>query len=149
YRYDPLLSIPLVSLPPGGGRPTKESTTEKDPNGEITERTLHYFLEAIAWFLLRQYRELIEDYKVFHRVYLRRINLLAAHKVVCKGNACPEELFLAAALLEDDLSGKLKRGETTENLERVKMEEPNPIFALVKSIINSGVSKKESKKEKP
>jgi hypothetical protein len=100
------------------------------------------FLEAIAWFLLRQYRELIEDYKVFHRVYLRRMNLLAAYKVSCNGNRGPEELFLAAALLEDDLSGKLKKDETTENLERIKINDPNPVFSLVTSIINATVPQK-------
>ena len=38
------------------------------------------FIEAIAWFLLRQYRALIEDYKIFHRMYLKRANYLIAYR---------------------------------------------------------------------
>jgi hypothetical protein len=31
-----------------------------------------FFIEAVAWFLLRQYRSLIEDYKLFYKQYMRR-----------------------------------------------------------------------------
>src|SRR5262249_54823982 len=36
------------------------------------------FMEGIAWFLLRQYRVLIEEYKAFLRVYLKRSSYLIA-----------------------------------------------------------------------
>ena len=38
------------------------------------------FMEGIAWFLLRQYRVLIEEYKSFLRVYLKRSSYLIAWK---------------------------------------------------------------------
>jgi hypothetical protein len=75
------------------------------------------FLEAIAWFLLRQYRALIEDYKSFYRYYMRRANYLAAFKMV--SHQADKVLIgrLVETLLSEDLTGRLKQGETTELLE--------------------------------
>lgn len=97
------------------------------------------FVEAIAWFLLRQYRQLIEDYKTFHRVYLRRVNFLAAFKISSGKDATAAELAIAAALLSDDVTGRLKMGETTEHLEAVKQIEPNPVIEIFSAVI-SGVA---------
>lgn len=89
------------------------------------------FLEAIAWFLLRQYRNLIEDFKVFHRIYMKRANYLAAITVLDKETVRGEDILLVAALLGEDFSGKLHSGETTEALETMKGEGANPVFNLV------------------
>jgi hypothetical protein len=95
------------------------------------------FLEGIAWFLLRQYRALIEDYKSFHRMYLRRANCLIAFKTLSDKDAPQDRLLvLVASLLGEDLSGRLKQGESTETNEAVKNIEPNPVFALVTSMLD-------------
>lgn len=89
------------------------------------------FLEAIAWFLLRQYRNLIEDFKVFHRIYMKRANYLAAITVLDKETVRAEDILLVSALLGEDFSGKLQSGETTESIETMKGEGANPVFHLV------------------
>jgi hypothetical protein len=92
------------------------------------------FLEAIAWFLLRQYRALIEDYKWFHRLYLKRANYLAAIRLFEKEVVRPEDVFVAASLIREDLSGRLQKGETTEGLEALKQGEDDPVSQLIKTI---------------
>ena len=93
------------------------------------------FLEGIAWFLLRQYRALIEDYKAFHRLYLKRANYLVSLKTLSMPEVSQAQMLLAASMLSEDLTGRLKPGETTENIEAVKGIEPNPVFAILLSVI--------------
>jgi len=95
------------------------------------------FVEGMAWFLLRQYRALIEDYKAFHRLYLKRANYLVALKTLSATEISPSQMFLAATMISEDLTGRLKTGETTENLEGVKAIEPNPVFTLFQSLVES------------
>jgi hypothetical protein len=83
------------------------------------------FLEAIAWFLLRQYRALIEDYKSFYRYYMRRANYLAAFKLAAEHSNQKLMGDVVETLLAEDLTGRLKRGETTETLESQRVIEPN------------------------
>jgi hypothetical protein len=64
------------------------------------------FIEAIAWFMLRQYRETIDDYKLLHRVYLRRSNL-----------------FLAFLLSQDTPHGEITRNVVTALLNIDTLEE--------------------------
>lgn len=102
------------------------------------------FLEAIAWFLLRQYRSLIEDFKAFHRIYMKRANYLAVITVLDKGAVRAEDLILVTALLGEDLSGKLSKGESTEALENTKNEGVNPVFLLVQDAIGKALGKQGS-----
>jgi len=95
------------------------------------------FIEAIAWFLLRQYRALIEDYKVFHRMYLKRANYLIAYRTLGKKISLENQLLLVGALLEEDLTGKLRAGETSEALESMKASDTNPVFSLVNRLIDN------------
>jgi hypothetical protein len=87
-----------------------------------------FFLEAIAWFLLRQYRSLVEDYKWFYRLYLKRSNYLAASTILSVEAVRREDLFIAVSLVQEDFSGRLKGGETTETLEALKLPESGPVF---------------------
>jgi len=66
------------------------------------------FIEGIAWFLLRQYRSLMEDYKAFNRGYIRRVNTLVAYKLLLE-NPKPTTATTAfiGALFSEDLSGRL------------------------------------------
>jgi hypothetical protein len=83
------------------------------------------FLEAIAWFLLRQYRALIEDYKSFYRHCMRRSNYLVAYKLAADRSDGKLIGEIVETLLAEDLTGRLKRGETTETLEGQRVIEPN------------------------
>ena len=93
------------------------------------------FVEAIAWFLLRQYRVQIEDYKSFYRIYLRRANLLIALKTIGTAGKDRAQMALAAAFLQDDQSGRLQKDETTETIASLATTDPNPVFDLFKTLI--------------
>jgi hypothetical protein len=113
-----------------------------------------FFVEAIAWFLLRQYRALVEDYKLFHRMYLKRVNFIAALRIASEPDVTPSKLSVAAALLMDDLSGRLKPGETTDVIEATKQIDSNPMVDLLALIINraadvAAVGTQEKKGGKP
>ena len=107
------------------------------------------FVEAIAWFLLRQYRALVEDYKWFYRLYLKRANYLAALRILQKDPVRPEDAFVAISLVHEDMSGRLKQGETTESLEALKVPEDGPVTEILKTLATFQANvKKEPKVEK-
>jgi hypothetical protein len=83
------------------------------------------FLEAIAFFLLRQYRSLIEDYKAFYRVTLRASNSLAALRLL--GATEEGRQLAAAALFHEDPSFRWEGA----NQEAVT----NPIFELLQGML--------------
>jgi hypothetical protein len=91
------------------------------------------FVEAIAWFLLRQYRALIEDYKSFYRLYLKRANYLAAIRILSAETVRPEDLFMVVSLVQEDLSARLKVGETTESLEALRSADESPVSDLIRA----------------
>jgi hypothetical protein len=112
------------------------------------------FIEAIAWFLLRQYRSAIEDYKAFHRIYLRRSNYFIARRALSEIFSFEKSRKLAERLLSEDLSGRLSAGQTTEAIEAMKMDENNPVFKVLTDALASisGKGKEEKGKksdEKP
>jgi hypothetical protein len=96
------------------------------------------FVEAIAWFLLRQYRVQIEDYKGFYRMYLRRANLLIALKTILSAPKDRAQRALAEAFLQDDQSGRLRKDETTEALATLAASDPNAVFDLFKHLMSQG-----------
>jgi len=83
------------------------------------------FIEAIAWFLLRQYRALIEDYKSFYRYYMRRANYLIALKLVTEPAGQSLQTRFVETLLGEELSGRLQQGQTTEGLEGQRVIDGN------------------------
>jgi hypothetical protein len=90
-----------------------------------------FFIETISWFLLRQYRSLVEDYKWFYRLYIKRQNYLVAFLIArnIKGPKDPTSL-VSKALIEEDLSGRIAVGMTTEELENLKLVDQNPVMAM-------------------
>jgi len=98
-----------------------------------------FFIEAVAWFLLRQYRQLADDHKWAFGQYLKRANYQAANSLT--DNKPQRQMALIASLLEEDHSGKLAAGETTEQLEGSKVVLQNPVFELVSKIIDSETAK--------
>lgn len=96
----------------------KDLSVETYLAGALRPAGVLIFVEAIAWFLLRQYRALIEDYKTFHRMYIKRTNHLICLKALRRLDTPGSELPLVMSLLQEDLSGVLRQGETTEGLEQ-------------------------------
>jgi hypothetical protein len=111
------------------------------------------FVEAISWFLLRQYRALVEDYKWFYRLYLKRANYLAALRILDTKNVRAEDAFVAVSLIREDYSGRLRAGETTESIETLKLPEESPItealraFSSIKDKIKPEKPKGKSEKD--
>ncbi|HEY1526666.1 MAG TPA: hypothetical protein VGH51_10545 [Candidatus Angelobacter sp.] len=91
------------------------------------------FMEGIAWFLLRQYRVLIEEYKSFLRVYLKRSSYLIAWKAAATIGA-EKQIAIAHAMIRDEMGDTLKKNETTEALEVMKIEEPPPVIAILREV---------------
>jgi hypothetical protein len=94
------------------------------------------FVESIAWFLLRQYRALVEDYKWFYRLYLKRANYLAALRILSPNTMRPEEVFVAVSLIQEDLSRRLKSVETIESIEKLKPPEESPVTEILRMLTN-------------
>jgi hypothetical protein len=103
------------------------------------------FLEAIAWFLLRQYRSLIEDYKSFYRYYMRRANYLAAIKISSQRGGDSQFAAIVKTLLAEDLTGRLKKDETTETLEGQRLIDAN--FVETVAISSSGAVPRKAERE--
>jgi len=99
------------------------------------------FIEAIAWFLLRQYRSSSEDFKIFHRIYLRRSNYFIARKAFSEISSLEKSRKIAQELLSEDLSGRLSVGQTTEAIEAMKMDENNPVFKLLSDALARATGK--------
>ncbi|GBH27896.1 hypothetical protein BvRS1_49450 [Burkholderia vietnamiensis] len=93
------------------------------------------FIEAIAWFLLRQYRAATEDFKAFNRIYLRRSNYFVARKAYAESSGAEKSLLIGAALLAEDLSSRLSAGQTTETIEAMKVDDTNPVFNLLQGAV--------------
>lgn len=100
-------------------------------------------LEAIAWFLLRQYRFAIGDFKQLYAMYTRRESFYLAWQISQTPDASESGMPVAvlAALLQPEQSGKLSKDETTEVLEERKLVEENPVTALLTAAINNWRSK--------
>lgn len=94
------------------------------------------FIQSIAWFLLRQYRILIEDYKYFHKQYEKRSNYLACYDMYSAEDINDAKMYLSYVLLNEDFTGKLNENEKTEFNENVKMVDENPMFVLFRDIVN-------------
>jgi hypothetical protein len=112
-------------------------------NYAIMVRSLRSFalflaLEAIAWFLLRQYRFAISDFKQLFRMYTRRETHYLAFKVTQVGSATSDGAMtaVAATMLQEDFSGRLSIDQTTEELEERKLVEENPVTSLWRSILD-------------
>lgn len=92
------------------------------------------FIEGIAWFLLRQYRSLIQDYKTFVRIQLQRSNYLIALKAAATVEAGSPVADVIRAILSEDLTGRLSKEQTTEALETMKYREDAPILEALKEL---------------
>lgn len=120
-----------VSLPPVGPDTTLEAYLMQSlrPAGMLV------FVEALAWFLLRQYRSLSEEYRRFHRLAQRRADFLTAFMTVDQANTPDAVVLVLTALLQEPTTLVLKNGESTEAIEESKSASANPIFDLANSVL--------------
>jgi hypothetical protein len=130
---------PLFEAALDAGSPPKEAVAHgllpNIPSSQIfmtfKASAMLIFIEAIAWFLLRQYRSLIEDYKSFYRYYMRRANYLASAKMAIENSDKDLIVSVVKTLLSEDLTGRLKKDETTEDLEGKKSVDQNFAESIV------------------
>ncbi|BFP39510.1 hypothetical protein FGF1_03550 [Flavobacteriaceae bacterium GF1] len=103
------------------------------------------FIESVAFYLLKQYRILIEDYKYFNNIYLDRLNNAEAY-ILQNEDKNKKHSDLIAKLLKSETNRKLVSGESTEHIETMKnsMEHNDPMkvlesmYAKIGSILNKG-----------
>lgn len=91
------------------------------------------FVQALAWFLLRQHRLLDEDYKFFVKMAVRRENMYSAYllaKEASESGESPSPLLagVMASLLKEDLSDRLASNEKSANTEAKALAHRNEIF---------------------
>ena len=80
--------------------------------GSIRPLGITIFVEAIAWYLLRQHRVLLEESRIFYQVYLRRSSQLGALALTTDIGPNGASAILDA-LLKETSSDRLNPGETT------------------------------------
>jgi hypothetical protein len=80
--------------------------------GSIRPLGITIFVEAIAWYLLRQHRVLLEESRIFYQVYLRRSSQLGALALATDIGPNGASAILDA-LLKETSSDRLTSGETT------------------------------------
>jgi hypothetical protein len=102
----------------------------------IRPATMLVFIEAIAWFLLRQYRILSEDSRIYHMNASRRSDLLTSFLAFPEEVSSEHRIFVLTNLLQSTQITTLKLGETTESLENSKLALSNPIFDMADRIIS-------------
>jgi hypothetical protein len=117
--------------------------------GVIRSIGILFFIEAVAWFLLQQYRRSMEDYKEFHRRSLKRSNYHAAYEIARTRDMTREQVLVLSALLTEELTGRLKPGETTEGTDAAKVDASasNPVFSLFQAILTNVLPAKAAGRE--
>lgn len=106
-----------------------------------------FFLEAVAWFLLRQYRALSVDYKEYHDVASQRADLLASLQLARRINSPDLSGKLMSALLERKSEAVLQPGQSTKALELEKLGAGNPVVDVIQSLITKIPEPISAKKE--
>jgi hypothetical protein len=138
--------------PEGGGGPTitfdQIETARRDGffYGIIRSFTSNFrfvlifiFVETVAWFLLKQYRALIEDYKAFYRIYLRRQNYASSYFMLKDRSLTQSaEILVSASMLNEDLSGALPKGQEVESRAQLEFAERNSFSAIANFIERIG-----------
>lgn len=66
-------------------------------------------------------------------------NYRAAQRILGTEPLRNEQLLLVTSLLTEELTSRLRAGETTEALESAKIDEKNPVLGLFQSILSAMV----------
>jgi len=137
------LAVYYVSLPAIG----KDAKIETFLMEGLRPTAMLIFVEALAWFLLKQYRSLSDEYRHFHRLAQRRADFLVAFMSQGANRTAETDLFLLTALLQEPSSIILKQGESTESIESRRTDTSNPILEMADRVLQripiQGATKKD------
>jgi hypothetical protein len=63
------------------------------------------FIEAVSWYLLKQHKVLLDDYKYYHSIYNKKVGYLAAYKLVAESELADEKLksIIPAIILSEEI----------------------------------------------
>jgi hypothetical protein len=95
-----------------------------------------FFIEALSWFLLKQYQSSTQEYSKYLAKADKKTNYLIAFLANEQTKSTEERIMILTSLLQPTQAFILKEGETTEGLEMQKMQNSNPLFEMGNSIIN-------------
>ena len=99
------------------------------------------FIEAIAWYLLRQHRVLLEESRIFYQVYLRRSNQLGALALATDIGPNGASAILDA-LLKEASSDRLIPAETTIPLAASGAENQLALGSLIGMLLEKSTAGK-------
>lgn len=94
-----------------------------------------FFIEAVAWFLLRQYRLVSIDFKEYLDRAAARTDALASVQLAESWGDPDIKRSVLTSLLSKSAIETLRDGETTVSLENEKIGAANPIWQLTESLV--------------
>ncbi len=86
------------------------------------------FIQSISFYLLRQYRSLINDYKYFYNEYLKKSRTFTAYQLLQNENVTPNEMKLIDSLL---ISAQESTFSGTDNKDDVPNDKVAEIVKVV------------------
>lgn len=105
------------------------------------------FIEALAWFLLKQYRALADEHRYFNRIASKKSAYLVAFMAPNIDSNSDLYQRIITGLLQDESQSILKQGETTEQLESTKLLNSNPVFEFYSTLIQMFNNKSKNKSD--
>jgi len=82
----------------------------------IRPLTILIFIESISWFLLKQYRKIISDYKYFYKIYQEKLKILELYKLAKENeNLDIDKLFNHISEQDFDLTINKDNEKSLEN----------------------------------
>lgn len=95
-----------------------------------------FFVEFIAFFFLKQYRIMMEEYRYYEAIKRKRQDNLCIVELVERHKNDPELLKEIINIIKQDSSERLHDGESTENLEVQKiLNQEMDIFSKITDLI--------------
>ncbi|MCR8667432.1 hypothetical protein NO995_07055 [Aestuariibaculum sp. M13] len=95
----------------------------------IRPLTILIFIESISWFLLKQYRKIISDYKYFYRIYQEKLKILELYKLT------KEEKNLDIDKLFDHISEQEFNISVSSDKDKSLIDHKEQ-FSILKEVIN-------------
>lgn len=95
-----------------------------------------FFVQAVAWFLLRQYQKTSNDYLNFHEDASKRARILAAFQFLENEPTGRNRDKMIESLLKENAKIILKEGEVTEDLKGLNSYSANPLFDMASKLID-------------
>ncbi len=92
------------------------------------------FIQSIAFYLLKQYRSLIQDYKYFHEDYLKKSQNFVTYQLMQNDNLKEIELKLIDKLLSENDNEKIRTQDL--NVDKLANEKLVDILKLIIEKIN-------------